>query len=145
MKKMKWFLIPVLCALAVFCFFGCRSENQSAQWKHVYLSRNSDNYSDMFSFTVTWDPETGKYYLYDDLWDPDTPIKLRRKTVDALLAMELAAYPEEEERESPEDILILDDSSESLSVLDLSGNLSVKDASYAQIMQLYELLSPYVN
>ena len=110
-------------------------------WSEFTISQTSDVYEGNIGYTVK--KEKDGYYLvlggeYPDF--EERRILLSQAAVDALLAMELGLFPD---RKAPGDDepLMLDGTTQSLTVVDENGERMPKDISKAEFDRIVEILN----
>lgn len=151
---MKCRRLAVLTLLALFSLFGCGKKHildgpgmERQVWREFTISQISDVYEQNFSYTVKIDENSGEGYLYTEVYNyeegypEETSIRLKQKTVSALMNMDMLSFPDEIPYESEESIL--DGTFLSFSVTDQNGTVFKKILSSEQETEILALIRPY--
>ena len=136
--------------------FGCGKRyvtdgpgTEREAWLEFTISQSSDVYEQNYSYTVKLDEESQEYYLSTEVYDyvlgyPDEKsIKLKSKTVNELISLNLLSLPDKEA--SSLEAEILDGTFLSLSVTDQNGNSYRKSVSDEKAGEILALLEAYIN
>ena len=145
-----------MCILSLFSMCGCRKRRLQdgdgmvrALWSEFTISQSSDVYEQNVSYTVKYDEHSGDGYLYTEVphetkgYPVEKSIRLKPKTVSALLNLDIMSFPDAASYEGEEEIL--DGTFLSFSVTDQNGNVLKKSLSEEMGQEILSLITPYAN
>ena len=152
MKRYIRWAVVIMCFGWLLSLLGCGKTTdpfvrdkigmvRQIPWREFTVSQTSDVYEGNIGYTVKKEQES--YYLVLEGEYPDFEEKhilLPQDAVDALLAMDLGLFPD---RKVPGDDepLMLDGTTQSLTVVDENGEWMPKDISKAEFDRIVEILN----
>ena len=160
MKRLCKTVVIAMCIFSFLSLFGCNKNKyivdgpdmeRKAEWISFTISQTSDVYEGNFAYTVTKDEQDGLYYLFYDYFDyenkvpEERKVRLKDKTVNALLEMKLLSLPDVEPKETSGEEIILDGTWAKLTITDDFGNTYEKSISDEMVGNIRSLLTPYAE
>ena len=148
MKKrcLRWAVIG-MCLAAFLSLFGCNKEKyildgpgmERELWQEFTISRCSEVYEPIYSYTVKYDDVSSRAYLYIGEYDEakeQSSIQLKSQTINDLINLRILALPEEGS---------ITGNFLALSVVDSNGKRLHKSVSAAVEKEILSLIEPYVD
>lgn len=147
-KQLFRWAVMGMCLAALLSLLGCNKNKfildgpgmeRVVGWKSFTISRCSERYEPIYSYTVVYDSASCKAYLYCGTYretEERTGIQLESHTINALFNLELLALPDE---------AAVTGNFLSLAVVDENGLQIPKKLSTAKEAEILALIRPYVD
>lgn len=143
-KCLRWTVI-LMCLATLLSLFGCNKDKYILDgpgmervlgWKSFTISRCTEMYDPIYSYTVKYDSTTCEAYLYSGTVEEQAGIRLESQTVNALFDLKLLDLPDEGS---------VTGNFLCLSVVDENGTQIHKDISTVKESEILALIRPYVD